>query len=158
MENTLSTDTIPGARNKLQLFRTKRPCLWGVMEIDNNAAYWRVHSSCVLWFLQWLDFKRVYPSFYYIVTSREVGEDGIRKRDMLASKTTNTHVGFRVTDKYATFKRCPFPDFPNLLVSLFRIRWGDSGATVSWINILAKGQVWPSKPNPVYFIAFSFLY
>lgn len=79
-------------------------------------------------FPHWLDLKRVYPSFYhccdlngfekgipvifiYAVTSREVGE-GIKRRGLLAPKTTNTHVGFRVTDKNATFKRCPISRFP----------------------------------------------
>lgn len=75
-----------------------------------------------------MDLKRVYPSFYHCcdlngfekgipvifihaVTSREVGE-GIKRRGLLASKTTTTHVGFRVTDKNATFKRCPISRFP----------------------------------------------
>jgi len=50
-----------------------------------------------------MDLERVFSSFGYCVTLSEVGE-GIKIRDLLASKTTDTHVGFRVTDKRATFK------------------------------------------------------
>ena len=50
-----------------------------------------------------MDLERVFSSFGYCVTMSEVGE-GIKMRDLLASKTTDTHVGFRVTDKRATFK------------------------------------------------------
>ncbi|KAJ6934102.1 hypothetical protein NC651_009220 [Populus alba x Populus x berolinensis] len=49
-----------------------------------------------------MDLERVFSSFGYCVTTSEVGE-GIKMRDLLAPKTTDTHVGFRVTDKRATF-------------------------------------------------------
>lgn len=45
-----------------------------------------------------------------LVSWEGVGK-GIKVRDLLALKTTGTHVGFRLTDKNATFKWCPSSRF-----------------------------------------------
>ena len=58
----------------------------------------------------WLNKRKGYFSNYITncgqQSRRRVGK-GIKFRDLLAPKTTGTHVGFWLTDKNATFNLCP---------------------------------------------------
>lgn len=64
---------------------------------------------------------------------RKVGER-IKARGLVASKTTGTHVGLRVEDKYGTFKWCPISRFPRSSCLAVWISW-----CKSWDN---------SSPSP----------
>lgn len=97
-----------------------------------------------------MDLERVFSSFGYCVTLSEVGE-GIKIRDLLASKTTDTHVGFRVTDKRATFKWCPISRFSksSCLTTLDQMENYRSNR-LKRIFISGKGQMCPYEPNTVH--------